>query len=557
VDLTDYLRILRSRWLIVFATVIVAVVAAWVTSSVTNVGSPTSSYQARTVLLSTEESTGLTLETVASLAKIEPIAQLVAQKVGYKGEPLDLADSVIVVADESARTLSLTATSQRPREAERLADTWTTELIDYLNARKLETATSRAEAIQEQLDKLINDIASLQQQIADTPDAEDDLLEAQLTAKNSVYGILYQQQQSYLSSGAEPVGLDVVQNATAQPVASTGVFQPPRSRLARVLIGLVLGLALGAGLAILIERVHPPIRTKQAAERSFGYPVIAEVPATLGRLVTADRKSSAAHAFRLLAATLTRLSAMRSESEPPGRVREPGASTILVTSASPSEGKTTVAANLSAALAELGKRVLIMSCDFHRPVIHEYFGVSPVPGLAETLASSNGQRLLAGNVWTSVIEGVSVVPSGQRPENPGELLSSGNMSRALDEARAVADFVILDTAPLFAEGDTAHLLPGVDGVLLVARAGKTTHEIAGRAREFLDRLGAAVIGVVLTGSKESAVPRRYYGYGDYGSESSEARSQPAGTETASGPLSTGNEVRDFPDSHDTRSERRV
>jgi capsular exopolysaccharide synthesis family protein len=555
-DLTDYLRILRSRWLIVFATVIVAVVAAWFTSSVASIGAPSTSYQASTVLLSTEETGGLAIQTVASLAKIEPVAQAVAQDLGYTGKPLDLADNISVVADETATTLRITATSQRSGDARRLADAWTAELIDYLNERKLASATARAEAIQEQLDELTDDIAALQRQIAATPEAQDDLLEAELTAKNSVYGILYQQQQSVLSEGLEPVGLEIVQRAVPVPVA-TSVFQPPNSRIARMLIGVVIGLLLGAGLAILVERTRSPIRTKQAAELHFGYPVIGEVPRSGTQRrpgKTVRPQSRAANAFQLLAATLTGLDSNDHPGEQPGRTRRIQRSqTILVTSAGPSEGKTTVVANLSAALAHLGKRTLVLSCDFHRPNVHQYFGVPAEPGLSEGLASSNGQGVLEGRVWTSSIDKVVVVPSGRRPAKPGELLSSGQMRKALQEAKELADVVILDTAPLLAEGDTAHLLPAVDGVLVVARAGKTSQDVAQRAHEFLERLGAEVIGVVLTDAAESAVPRKYYGYSllDDGGETK--RGAGPRVDEKPGPP----HVRDIPDSRDTEGRSNV
>jgi Mrp family chromosome partitioning ATPase len=123
------------------------------------------------------------------------------------------------------------------------------------------------------------------------------------------------------------------------------------------------------------------------------------------------------------------------------------------------------------------------------------------------------------------------------------------MRRALQEAKELADVVILDTAPLLAEGDTAHLLPAIDDVLVVARAGKTSQDVAQRAHEFLERLGAHVIGVVLTDAAESTVPRRYYGY-DFPDDGVE-------TEPESEPKPVGNrapeaeDVGDNPDSRDT------
>jgi capsular exopolysaccharide synthesis family protein len=264
-------------------------------------------------------------------------------------------------------------------------------------------------------------------------------------------------------------------------------------------------------------------------------------------------ESRAALAFRVLAATLTRLGSKDASTEHDSRIRgSSGTETILVTSAGPSEGKTTVVANLAAALAELGKRVLVFSCDFRRPLVHEFFGVSATPGLAESLATSNGQGVLDGSVWDSAIEHVSVVPSGRPPLKPGELLSSHNMRRALDEAKGLADIVILDTAPLLAEGDVAHLLPAIDEVLLVVRAGKTTQQMAKRAHEFLERLGAPVVGVVLTDTAAATVPHRYYGH-RMPKERPEAVEVGGGSATASedGPKGVG--VGDFPDSHDTGS----
>jgi Mrp family chromosome partitioning ATPase len=145
-------------------------------------------------------------------------------------------------------------------------------------------------------------------------------------------------------------------------------------------------------------------------------------------------------------------------------------------------------------------------------------------------------------VWSSSIEDVSVVPSGRRPSRPGELLSSKNMRRALVEARNLADVVILDTAPLLVEGDVAHVLPLVDGVLLVARAGKTSQQAADRAREFLERLGAPVIGIVLMDSVEGSMPRRYHGYDDGRNET---------------PPELESRLGEFPDSHDTETDTRV
>jgi hypothetical protein len=115
--------------------------------------------------------------------------------------------------------------------------------------------------------------------------------------------------------------------------------------------------------------------------------------------------------------------------------------------------------------------------------------VQRAPGLSEQLESPNGKPILQGNVFATSIPDVYIVPSGSRPERPGELLASEAMRTALQEARHTAEIVLIDTAPLYSESDAAQMIP-----------------------ELLARLKAPTIGLVLNDSREVAVPGRYYGY---------------------------------------------
>jgi capsular exopolysaccharide synthesis family protein len=186
---------------------------------------------------------------------------------------------------------------------------------------------------------------------------------------------------------------------------------------------------------------------------------------------------------------------------------------ILVSGPGPGEGKSTVVANLAAAFAEVGKKVLILSCDLHRPTIHLMFGVPNSRGLTDALRSQrDGSAIVNGQGWRTPIPNVRLVPSGIVPEKPGELLSSPLMRQVIAQAREVADIVLIDTAPILASSDATHLFPLVDAVLVVGRAGRTTALSAQRSSELLLRLGAPVVGAALNGSTEAALPRGYYGY---------------------------------------------
>jgi capsular exopolysaccharide synthesis family protein len=185
------------------------------------------------------------------------------------------------------------------------------------------------------------------------------------------------------------------------------------------------------------------------------------------------------------------------------------AKTILITSPGPDEGKTTTVANLAAAFAELGQKVIVLSCDFRRPSIHEHFGLINEDGLSDALGKEMTGPVLNGNVKETFVKNVSVLPSGTASERPGELLSSERMRLALTEARSQADIVLLDSPPLMTAGEATLLIREVDGVLVLCRSGKTTADAAERGAEVLKRLNAPLIGAALTDSEGGVLPYYY------------------------------------------------
>ena len=193
----------------------------------------------------------------------------------------------------------------------------------------------------------------------------------------------------------------------------------------------------------------------------------------------------------------------------------------MVTSPEARDGKTTVAANLAAAYAEVGRRVLVLSCDLRRPDIDRLFGVPDRPGLAEALSAigntdhADDRFDLLPYIGLPTIVMVAVMPSGAASDRYVELLGSEQMERLLERARAIADVVVLDCAPLLVASDVVPLLAHADAVVVVARAGKTRSELAARTTELLTRLGGKVVGVVLNDATETSTSlkrHRYYRY---------------------------------------------
>ncbi len=521
-DWVDYLRVLRHRWKVVAAAAIVALVAAWVTTSVTavGVGSSGSLYRATTVLLNTGtvESLGLTsLETAGELVTVGEVPKRVAVILETSESPQSLAAKIETTVDIRTGVLKISAVSPDKKRSETLSNTFATELIAFLAERKTRNIATQADALSKQLAKLRSEITVFDRRVAAARGVAAQALAAtERDAKIRQYGFVYEFYNRLSATAAEPGQLQVLQEAEGLPVARGG-FSAPRSRTSRLFLGGTLGLMAGAAIALVLERVDTRIRTKEQAEEGFALPVLGEIPlfthTERGPTVeTITHPSSAAtHNFRLLRGSIMQESRLRTGWDGNGEGRFSG--TFLITSAAPGDGKTTVVANLAPVFAEIGLSVLILSCDFRRPAVHLYYRVSNDRGLVDALRSADGWRILEGMNFRTSVRDVRLVPSGPVPQNPGELMSSDWMREVLKEARQSADVVLIDTAPILAASDASHLLPQVDGVIVVCRQGRATTELAQRTTEMLRRLGGTTLGLVLNGLRgRSLMSRGYYEY---------------------------------------------
>ncbi len=288
-------------------------------------------------------------------------------------------------------------------------------------------------------------------------------------------------------------------------------------------VGVALGLLLGAVAVALAELGDKSFRSPAEIRRRLGLPVIAHIP----DLKTASRSGDKVDPALAAQMEDTLVVALRPSSilaEAYRGVRTQlyfstqgrGHQVIQVTSPNPGDGKSTLAANLAAAIAQSGKSCVLIDCDFRKPRIHKLFHMDkPENGLAKVV---NGEILLSSAVRRSPIPNLDLMPCGPRPANPAELLTSPKFVEVLDELKTRYEFVIIDTPPMLAVSDPAAVAPRVDGVLLVFRMSKKARPAAERAREQLAALGANVLGVVVNGSTGSSGSDGYgygYGYGSY------------------------------------------
>lgn len=191
---------------------------------------------------------------------------------------------------------------------------------------------------------------------------------------------------------------------------------------------------------------------------------------------------------------------------------------VLVTSADPSEGKTSISANLAVSLAQSGTRTILVGADLRKPSLHRVFGVSNRTGLTSVLL---GQSRLSDTLEETDVENLKILNSGPIPPNPAELLGSKAMKGLVAELEEAADMVIFDATPALAVTDAVLLANAVDGVLLVVSMNKTPREVVRRAKDQLLQVRANLVGVVAN-RVEARGRSKYYYYYYYGEGNKEA-----------------------------------
>lgn len=221
-----------------------------------------------------------------------------------------------------------------------------------------------------------------------------------------------------------------------------------------------------------------------------------------GLVAYAEPKSAAAEAYRTLRTNIQ----FASPDKP--------VHTLLATSTSPDDGKSTTIANLAITFAEAGSPTILVDADLRRPHLHTIFGLPNDIGLTTLVAelargTDNSTPVLS--LQETPMANLQVLTSGPIPPNPAEILSSRRMAEILVTLKGQADYILIDTPPIIAVSDAAILAPSVDGVLLVVNAGKTRRDLAVKARDMLQQINANILGVVLNNARVDKSAYKYYG----------------------------------------------
>lgn len=255
-----------------------------------------------------------------------------------------------------------------------------------------------------------------------------------------------------------------------------------------IAVGIAVGIFLGVGLAVIRDLLDNTIKDRNTVAAITGTGIVGTIPLDKERrrqpAITFDSDNSAiAEAFRKVRTNLQFLAV-----DNPPRV-------IVVTSSTPSEGKSTTAINIALVLAEAENNVVLVDGDLRRPMLHKYLELLGPVGFSTVLS---GRALLSEALQKTRFPGLTVLTSGAVPPNPSELIASLTAKKLISQLRSQFDYVIVDSSPLLAVTDAALLGAGADGVLVMARSGQTKRDQLTHAVDNLKNVGAVLLGAIIT-----------------------------------------------------------
>lgn len=511
--LSDYLRPLTARWWLIVIAVVVATGGVYAYYArkpdvyTTNTlvfyqdpGDPVTG-------LPSPQSTDRTITNEAQLLNSRENAAVVSKRISFNGTPEDLMSAVSISSKTGEDFVQISAQAGDPQQAAAIANAFAQQFVNSLN----NDYKSRLRGL----------LKLSQQQLSQTPGgAASDAQRANLLAQIN----RLQLDVRFPTNPAQQID-------PALPPSSPSSPKPVRNALFALILSLVGAIALAYGL----ERFDRRLRNPEELEEAYASPLLAVLPHSDNPVPVTDGTAALSLDFREPFRTLRTNIELAAVDVPPR--------TILVSSAMPGEGKSTVVRNLSLAFHEAGKRVAVVDLDLRHPALQKLFGVRIAPGITDVLRRDKkldevmipigtglpelddlldwgGRERPAPNgtnghgVGTIHPAGLVLLLGGATPANPPAVLASNRLVEILDELRDRFDIVLIDSAPVLAVTDTVPLLRYADATLFVGRLGVTTRDTAKRLADFVARVpDLNMLGVVANDLSRLEAGTYGYGYG--------------------------------------------
>jgi non-specific protein-tyrosine kinase len=429
--------------------------------------------------------------TYSEVIRLEPILRATARALGIEEQWTMLRGQIGVSLVPGTQLIKITVTDTNPQRAKLIADETARQLM--AEVEKARPQDSNRQFIEEQAASLPTMIQAAQEEIQQLEAGLGDAFSAREiqdiqgqinTLQNQVnsWRATFAQYQLLLGDTGANV-LRVLEEAPlpTYPIASRQMMQ--------VLMAAAVGMILALGAVFAVEYLDDTLKSPEDAARASGLTAIGAITRISGeapseKLVTIlHPKSPISEAYRVMRTNL-----QFSSVDKPFK-------TLVVTSPSPVEGKSTTLANLGVVMAEAGQSVILVDTDLRRPMLHKIFQLQNKEGLTGILVRPGLE--MDGHLQETGIDNLRVLTSGPLPPNPAELLSSKKMRYLIQQLQQRADIVVFDTPPALPIADAALLATQTDGVLVVAEAGKTRKTAVQQVVERLQNVGANLLGVAL------------------------------------------------------------
>ena len=424
------------------------------------------------------------LLSAARLVTTTAVARTAAQKLG---EPVSTARSLLsgvtAFPNVEADFITISARASTGRRAAEVANAFAAAVVTNRTDRAIGRLTGTIDRVEEQLNRITGDTA---------------------TAREGRKQLSEQLQRLKALRAAQGNNATIIEPA----VASTTPVAPRVRRT--VILAVIVSLMLAFGAVALAQAADRKVRDASELEDLTGRPLLSAVP----RSAFADEPDGAAEeAFQTLRASLMYFNVDRE------------IKSVLITSPSQGDGKTTVATNLARSMARAGKDVILVDADLRRPQVAWRFHVAGATGLGGVLVGETSLQNAFVEPEADTLAGrLRILPAGPPPPNPSELLASQRMTRLVEKLTEACDMLIIDSTPLLTVSDSLPLVDIVSGTVLIARVNETSKDAVKRLQALIANAGGTLLGSVVTGTASTALYGGYgYGYRQDASANGKAR----------------------------------
>lgn len=490
-------KLMRRWWWVMILCPVLAAGAAWlVTSRLTPI------YEAEAVLLVDRTQTQGTFtnyndilaaerlsNTYSELVQTSAVLTETVDRLDLGLKPSELSISVSTIND--TQLLRITAKNADPELAALIANTVSVVFAEHINAQSTSAIGANSSSLQPAIDDLqvqIDETSARIDMLLESSDASNAAVQEEIRQLRNDLGT-YQTQLADLLETQQRMALledEVgVQIRVADPASAPSTPISPRP-LFNIALAVVLGFAVASGLVLWLGYLDDTVKTPEDVRQITDAPALGLIPVMKNPEqfeAMTNLRSEAAEAFRGLRTNLQ----FATLSSP--------IHSLVVTSSRPGEGKSVTASHLGLVLSQGGQEVILVDADLRRPQLHHLTGVPNAAGLTNVLLSNNVLDL-ESLLQKTDLKNLRLLTTGPLPPNPADLLNSRRMEELLQRLEAMADIVVIDTAPV-GFSDPVILTGQTDGVIVVANSGETRSKELERTFDILRQTGKPVFGTVL------------------------------------------------------------